>query len=358
MNKLNPLAPGRRQKATSLLLLVGALLVMPFVNPSHPLSIQILIWGLLAISYNLLLGFTGLLSFGHAIFFGMGAYASGLYLKHAHGGVTAGLAAGVAVAAVTAIVVGWFCLRRRGVYFGMLTLAFGQMFYFMAYQLDHVTGGDDGLQGVPTPGLDVPGLAEPLSIVSIRDPYSFYFFCLALVILVLVANEVLVRSPFGRALQAIRESEDRSLAVGYDTMKVQWLAFVFSGAIAGLAGSLATLNLGFASIDALSLETSGMVLMMTILGGKGVLVGPFLGAGVVLGLQDLLSAYTDSWQLALGAIFVAVVVLMPSGIAGGLVNLGHAWLRRRRPQKKEPEAPSAAPAAAVEVAVHDMVKPS
>lgn len=330
MNKLAASGAGRRHKATSLLLLVAALLVLPAVNPSNPLSIQILIWGLLAISYNLLLGYTGLLSFGHAIFFGVGAYSSGLYLKHVQGGVWAGLAVGIAGAMAVAAVVGWFCLRRRGVYFGMLTLAFGQMVYFIAYQLDHVTGGDDGLQGVPTPGLSIPGMLEPLSLVSIRHPHQFYFFCLALVVAVLAMNELLVRSPFGRALQAIRESEERSLAVGYDTMRVQWLAFVISGAIAGLAGSLNTLNLGFASIDSLSLETSGMVLIMTILGGKGVLVGPFLGAGVVLGLQDLLSAYTDSWQLVLGAVFVAVVVLVPSGIAGGLGNLGTSWMRRRR----------------------------
>lgn len=349
----------RRQKATPLLLLVATLLVLPAVNPSNPLSIQILIWGLLAISYNLLLGYTGLLSFGHAIFFGVGAYASGLYLKHAQGGVSAGVGVGIAAAAVTSVVVGWFCLRRRGVYFAMLTLAFGQMVYFMAYQLDHITGGDDGLQGVPTPGLDVPGLSEPFSIISILHPYHFYFFCLALVIAVLAANELLVRSPFGRALQAIRESEDRSLAVGYDTMKVQWLAFVFSGAIAGLAGALNTLNLGFASIDSLSLETSGIVLVMTILGGKGVLVGPFLGAGVVLALQDLLSAYTDSWQLALGAIFVAMVVLVPSGIAGGLVSLGSAWMRRRPRRGNEEDGARGHPGGDVEVAAQpDMVKPS
>jgi branched-chain amino acid transport system permease protein len=317
----------QRMRSSSLPLVVAVLLVLPFVNPSKPLSIQILIWGALAMSYNLLLGYTGLLSFGHAIFFGMGAYSSGLYLKHAHGGLWAGIAVGMIAALVVAVVVGWFCLRRRGVYFGMLTLAFGQMVYFIAYQLDKITGGDDGLQGVPTPGLSLPGLSRSLELLSLRFPYRFYFLCLAVVVAILIFNEVLVRSPFGRALQAIRESEERSLAVGYNTNAVQWLAFVMSGAIAGVAGALNTLNLGFASIDSLSLETSGMVLMMTILGGKGVLFGPFIGAAVVLVLQDVLSAHTDSWELALGIIFVTMVLLAPAGIAGSLSRLRLPWRR-------------------------------
>ncbi len=321
-------------KKASLLLLFAALAVLPLVNPSKALSIQILIWGLLAISYNLLLGYTGLLSFGHAIFFGLGCYGSGLYLKHLHGGLWGGLLAGVLLAVAGANVIGWFSLRRRGVYFGMLTLAFGQMVYFLAFQLDAITGGDDGLQGVPTPPLAVPGL-RAISLVSIRHPYTFYFFCLALVVAVLLFEELLVRSPFGRALQAIRESEERSLAVGYDTKKVQWLAFVIAGGIAGLAGGLNTLNLGFASIDSLSLETSGTVLVMTILGGKGMLVGPFVGAGLVLALQDLLSAYTDSWQLVVGAVFVAVVLALPAGIVGGLADLA-ARLSGRRPPRARP----------------------
>ncbi len=320
-------------RSSSLPLVVAALVLMPFVNPSKPLSIQILIWGTLAISYNLLLGYTGLLSFGHAIFFGVGAYATGIFLKSGHGGLWSGIGVGMVAAAVTAVSVGWFCLRRRGVYFGMLTLAFGQMFFFAAYQADRFTGGDDGLQGVPTPGLAIPGLQDPISLVSLRYPYRFYFVCLVVVIAILLANELVVRSPFGRALQAIRESEERSLAVGYNTNAVQWLAFVMSGAIAGVAGALNTMNLGFASIDSLSLETSGMVLIMTILGGKGYLLGPFVGAAMVLVLQDVLSAYTDSWQLALGAIFVLVVLLAPTGMTGALAHIASSWARRREPHE-------------------------
>lgn len=302
-----------------LLVLLG-LLLLPVLNPSKTLSIQILIWGLLAVSYNLLLGYTGLLSFGHAIFFGVGAYTSGLYLKQAQGGLWTGLLAGVLAAAVVANVVGWLCLRRRGVYFAMLTLAFGQMFYFLAFELDRWTGGDDGLQGVPTPKLVLPAL-DPVALVSILHPYRFYFLCLTLVAVVLLFIQVVVRSPFGRALQAIRESEERSRAVGYNTMAVQLLAFVQAGAIAGLAGGLNTLYLGFAAPDTLSLETSGLILIMTVLGGKGTLLGPFVGAGLVLGMQDLLSAYTDSWQLVVGAVFAAVVLLLPQGICGGIFGL-------------------------------------
>jgi branched-chain amino acid transport system permease protein len=314
-------------KLRSLLFLTALLVILPFVNPSKTLSIQILIWGLLAISYNLLLGYTGLLSFGHAIFFGLGAYASGLCLKYIANNVYLELIAGVLLATAGAAIIGWFCLRRRGVYFAMLTLAFGQMIYFLAYQLDFITGGEDGLTSIPTPSLAIPKLIS-IPLVSIQHPYVFYFFCLAFVLATLIFLELLVRTPFGQALQAIRESEERSLATGYNTMAVQWLAFIMAGAIAGLAGALSTLYLGFVPIDALSLATSGTVLIMTILGGKGLLVGPFVGAGLFLGMQDVLSAYTDSWQLIVGAVFVLVVIALPAGIAGTLANLASAFLDR------------------------------
>ncbi len=307
-------------KLSSLLTLLAVLVILPFINPSKTLSIQILIWGLLAVSYNLLLGYTGLLSFGHSVFFGLGSYAAGLYLKEAGSGLWGGLAAGIVVAALGAAVVGWFCLRRRGVYFAMLTLAFCQMAYFLGFQLDFITGGDDGLQGVPTPDLVIPGLGS-IPLLSIRHPENFYFFCLALVAVSLFLQELLVRSPFGRGLQAIRESEERSRAVGYDSGGLQWLAFVFSGGLAGLAGTMNTLYLGFVPLESLSLATSGTILMMTILGGKGVLVGPFIGAGLFLALQDYLAVYTESWPLIVGAIFVGFVLALPSGLGGGLGSL-------------------------------------
>lgn len=322
-------------KLPSLIILIALLILLPFVNPSKTLSNQILIWGLFAISYNLLLGYTGLLSFGHAMFFGLGSYATGHYLIHLDNGLWGGLLAGILCGAVGAVVIGWFCLRRRGVYFAMLTLAFGQMLYFLGFKLDFITGGDDGLQGVPTPSLVIPWVKK-ISLVSIQHPYNFYFFCLALVIAVLLLKEVLVRSPFGKGLQAIRESEERSLALGYDTMSVQWLAFVLSGALAGLAGAMNTLYLGFVPLDSLALATSGTVLIMTILGGKGLLIGPFVGAGLFLGLQDLLSAYTDSWQLVVGAIFVIVVILLPSGIAGGLAEYMSIFFSRKPAAEEKP----------------------
>jgi branched-chain amino acid transport system permease protein len=324
-------------KSPSMWIVLAMLVALPFLNPSKALSIQILIWGTLALSYNLLLGYTGLLSFGHAIFFGLGSYASGLYLKHLHGGVWDGMLAGVLAAVLGALVIGWFSLRRRGVYFSMLTLAFGQMVFFLGYQLDFITGGEDGLSGVPTPDLVVPTIGR-LSLIAIRHPFTFYFFCLAVVVVLFLFMELLVRSPWGRALQAIRESEERCLATGYNTTAVQWLAFVIAGAVAGLAGSLNTLYLGFVPIDSLSLATSGTVLIMTILGGKGVLVGPFLGAGLVLSMQDLLSAYTDNWQIVMGAVFVLAVLFVPAGVGGGLASLVASLRVERRPFRSKSEA--------------------
>lgn len=328
MNRL-PLAVSRLARHP-LARLAAVLLVLPLINPSKTLSIQILIWGLFAVSYNLLLGYTGLLSFGHATFFGIGSYAAGLFLKHVAPSALVSLVLGLLVAALAAFVVGWFCLRRRGVYFAMLTLAFGQMVYFVGFQWTGLTGGDDGLRGIPTPPVGLPGVAA-LPITSVQHPYAFYYFALAVVLLALAAQARLMNAPFGHALQAIRESEERARAVGYDTTRVQLVAYVFAGAFAGLAGALNALYLGFVPLESLSLYTGGAVLMMTVLGGKGTLIGPFLGAAVYWTLEDFLSRVIDSWPLVVGAIFVACVLLLPRGLGGSL-----AWIARaRRPRPRD-----------------------
>lgn len=318
-----------------ILALIGALALLPFVIPSKTMAIQILIWGLFAVSYNTLLGYTGLLSFGHAIFFGLGSYATGLMLaKVAPDMLWGALALSVAVPALAAVPVGWLSLRRRGVYFSMLTLAFGQMIYFLGFQWASLTGGDDGLRGVHTPPVRLAGMEIP--IVSVKHPYAFYYFTLVFVVLSVLALSRMVESPFGRALQAIRESEERAKAVGYDTNRVTLLAFIFAGAAAGLAGGLNALYLGFVPLESLAQTTGGIVLMMTVMGGKGNFVGPFVGSAIYWFMEDTLARLTESWPLVLGAIFVLVVIFLPKGVTGSI-----QWTRRPAPAAKaEPEGVS------------------
>lgn len=324
-------------------LVVGiALIVFPFLVTNKTLAIQILIWGLFALSYNVLLGSAGLLSFGHATFFGIGAYASGLIMKHLWPSLWAGIAAAMVSAAAVAFVIGLLAVGKRGVTFTMLTVAFCQMIFFIFFSpLAWLTGGDDGLRGVPTPPLKVPGLFE-MSIVSVRYPYNFYFFALVLVMISIYMLWRLDLSPFGDALRAIRESEERARALGYNTRALQLQAFVISGTIAGLAGALNTLYLAFVPVNSLSFDTSGIVVMMTVLGGKGTFVGPFLGATVYWVMANYLSLVTEYWPFVVGIVFMLTVLFFPSGLAGLLTSV------TRRVRVAEPSI-STASAARVEM---------
>ncbi|MCC7104643.1 MAG: branched-chain amino acid ABC transporter permease [Chloroflexi bacterium] len=299
----------------AIVLAVGVLVV-----PEKTLATQILVFGLFATSFNILLGYAGLLSFGHSTFLGLGAYGAALTLKWWHPHVLVAIAAGVALATVSALVIGWFCLRRRQVYFSMLTLAFNQMVFFLFFQARDVTGGDDGLRGIPIPDFDIPFVGS-IPIEGTHYPYNFYFFVLILVIASLLFIERIVDSPFGRVLQAIRESEERAKAVGYDTNRVLLLAVLFSGAFGGLAGALYALFFGFVGLETLGWLTAGVGVIMAILGGVGSFVGPFIGAGIYLVLQEYVSKYRDDWQLYVGAIFVACVLFFPRGVWGTLKML-------------------------------------
>jgi len=310
--------------------------IFPFVSPNKALGIQILIWGLFALSYNLLLGYAGLLSFAHATFFGIGALAGALLMKHWAPTLPGGLLFSVAAAAVAAFTVGWLSLRQRGVTFTMLTLAFSQMVYFIGFSpLSWLTGGDNGLRGVPAPSLRLPGLGE-LALNSVRYPYRFYFFCLLLTLLSMYVLWRLIRSPFGDALRAVRESEERARAVGYNTRAIQLVAFTLSGMLAGLSGILYALYLGYVPINALHLNTSGTVLMMTILGGKGTFIGPFLGAAVYWVLADYVSRVTEYWPLALGLLFILTIYFFPNGLSGLFSRLLARILPRWAPSEVAP----------------------
>ena len=290
--------------------------VFPFLAPYKALATQVLIYGLFAVGFNLLYGYTGLLSFGHAAYFGLGAYGAGIALaKLGVGSVWGGLGLGLGAAATGGALIGFLCLRRRGIYFAMLTLAFAQLLYFVVFHLADLTGGDDGLRGIPQLPARLPFLA-----LSLESSLAFYYFALALVGLAVVGLRRVLDSPFGAVLQAIRENGDRAVACGYDINRVRLLSFVFSAALAGLAGALEALRLTVIPIESLYWTTSGQVVMMTLLGGAGTFFGPFVGAATYLVLEDRLSVLTESWPLVIGAIFMAFVLFLPKGIWGTLTG--------------------------------------
>ena len=307
----------------SILTILIVLLIFPFLCPYKALATQIIIYGLLALGYNILYGYTGLLSFGHAAYFGLGAYATGILLERTHCSIWAGIGAGLAVSAIGAFFIGFLCLRRRGIYFALLTLAFAQMLYYIAYTWVSLTGGEPGLRNIPRPPLEIPGIIS----VNIYTPTRFYFFVLAFVLAALIVLKRILESPFGKVLQGIRENEKRARACGYNTGRIKWLSFILSGAFSGLAGALHTLYINFVGIEQLYWATSGMIVMMALLGGPGTFFGPFVGAGVFLYLEDIISAFTKYWMIVLGPIFVLCVLFFPQGIWGTLKNLADKFKR-------------------------------
>jgi branched-chain amino acid transport system permease protein len=309
-----------------------ALALMYFIIPEKGLATQILIFGLYATSFNILLGYAGLLSFGHSTYLGLGAYTTGLVLKWWEPHVLLAMLAGVLVPTLVAAVLGWFCLRRRLVYFSMLTLAFNQMVFFIFQQNRDITGGDDGLRNIPIVDLQL-GFTS-ISLEGLRNPENRYFFVLFFVILSLLVIQRLVDSPFGRVLQAIRESEERASALGYNTDRILHLAFVFAGAFGGLAGSLWALQAGFVGLETLNWLWAGDAVLMTIVGGAGSFVGPFVGAAIFQIVREYVSLneallFGMGWQFFSGAIFVCCVIFFPKGAWG---TLKQRFQRRPRVQ--------------------------
>jgi branched-chain amino acid transport system permease protein len=290
--------------------------VFPWVVPYKSLATQVLIYGLFALGFNVLYGYTGLLSFGSAAFWGLGGYGTGIALaKLKVASLWGALAAGVLAAVLGGIVIGFFCLRRRGIYFAMLTLAFAQLLYFIGFHLADWTGGDDGLRGITVPPLHLGVTTIPLD-----RSVTFYYFALVLVGLAVAALTRILKSPFGAVLQAIRENTDRATACGYDVTRIKHLSFVFSAMFCGLAGALDALRITVVPIESLHWSTSGQVLIMTLLGGAGTFFGPFVGAATYLVLEDAISVVTESWPLVIGAVFVVFVLFLPRGIWGTLVR--------------------------------------
>lgn len=291
------------------------LLVFPLLMPFKAIAVNILIYGLFAVGFNMLYGYLGLLSFGHAALLGGGAYACGIALVHFGLPWWAGLLAGIAGGLIAAAVIGAIAIRTRGIYFAMVTLALAQCVYFIAYQAVDWTGGENGLRGVNVSALDLPGLR-----LDFVDPLTRYYVVCAFVVAALYVLSRILASPFGAAMEAIRENEARARACGYDVRATRWLAFVLSGGFCGLAGGLQAIHLGIVPVETLYYTTSGLVVMMALLGGMGTFFGPFIGAGVFLLLENLVSLWTVHWQLLVGAIFVACVLFFPRGLWGTLLQ--------------------------------------
>jgi len=277
----------------------------------------ILIFALFAAALDLALGYGGLVSFGHAGFFGVGAYGAALALRHVSPSLLAPLLVGVGAAALLAVVVGYFAVHSRGVYMAMLTFAFAQLLYEVAIKWVAVTGGSDGMPGQGRPLAGIGTLALDLS-----DKRQMYWLVVAFVILGYAAAQRLVASPFGRALIAVRESEDRARAIGIDVTRHRRVALVFSGALAGLAGVLFAIFQNFVSPELLFFALSGEVVVIALLGGLGTLYGSLVGAVVAIGLREVLSTYTDNWLVFLGALYVVCVMCFPQGLTrlGGLAR--------------------------------------
>ena len=314
-------------------LLLLALVAAPFLGAYPIFVMKLMCFALFASAFNLLLGYTGLLSFGHAAFLGGAAYVAGHAIKVWGLTPEVGLLLGTAGGALLGLLFGWLAIRRQGIYFSMITLALAQMLFFVCLQAPF-TGGEDGLQGVPRGKL--------FGLIDLKDDLVMYYVALVIVVAAFLVIVRTIHSPFGQVLKGIKENEPRAISLGYDTHRFKLLAFVLSAALAGLAGSLKTLVLGFATLSDVHWTASGQVILMTLVGGLGTLSGPLIGSAVVVLLENkigefgnLLAALTsvewfktlgESVTMVTGLIFVICVLAFRRGIMGEII----AWLAQRR----------------------------
>ena len=298
--------------AVTLALLASTPLWLGAVGLYQYLALEVVIWMLFALAHNLLLGYGGLPSFGHGAYFGVGAYAFGLLQQRAEAGLFGGLLGAMLAAALAGAVVAAFISHRRGIYYALLTIAFGQLMWFVAVKWHSVTGGEDGLLKITRAPLQLPGLE-----ISLAGNSAYFYFVLALFAVVLMFLWRLIHSPFGRVLRAVKQNEMRARFVGYNVWLVKWSAFVLSATLSGLAGSLFAMAQQSAYPNVMSLHNSGFVVMMVLIGGGLVSFwGPVLGALLFILARDLLGAYTEAWLLWYGLLFMAMVIWQPDGVAG------------------------------------------
>jgi branched-chain amino acid transport system permease protein len=310
--------PQTRNARIAWAVVFALLAIAPFVGLYPVFMMKALCFAIFACAFNLLLGFTGLLSFGHACFLGSAAYATGWLVRSAGWTPEVGIIAGVLIAAALGLAVGLIAIRRQGIYFAMITLAMAQMVYFVCLQAPF-TGGEDGLQGVPRGKL--------FGLLPLGNDVAMYYLVLAVFVAVFLLILRIVHSPYGQVLKAIRENEPRAISLGYDVDRYKLLAFVLSSALAGLAGSLKTVVLGFATLTDVHWSLSGEVILMTLLGGLGTFAGPVIGAFTIIGLQNFLADRVGSWvTVIIGVIFVVCVIAFRRGFVGELI----AWQQRKK----------------------------
>jgi branched-chain amino acid transport system permease protein len=297
---------------------LAILIAAPFIGLYPVFMMTALCFAIFACAFNLLLGYTGLLSFGHAAYLGAAAYATGWLVKSAHLTPELGVLAGTLVAGLCGLAVGLIAIRRQGIYFAMVTLAMAQMIYFVFLQAPF-TGGEDGLQGVPRGSL--------FGLIPLANDKVMYYVVLAVFVTVFLFIIRIVHSPYGQVLKAIRENEPRAISLGYDVDRYKLLAFVLSTSLAGLAGSIKVVAVGFATLTDAHWSLSGEVVLMTLLGGMGTFAGPVIGAFTIIGLQNFLADQVGAWiNVIIGAIFVVCVVAFRRGFVGELL----AWQQRRK----------------------------
>ena len=317
----------RHRVATAIIFL----LIFPFLMPYDALSVNILIFGLYAVGFNLLFGYTGMLSFGHAAFLGVGGYLTGIAVVHAGWPWWAAIVVGVAASCFTGLIIGYLAIRTRGIYFSMVTLALAQIVYYIFYKAEGWTGGENGLRGVKVESINLPGVS-----IDFLNPLNKYYVILVFVALALWFVSRVLNSPFGAVIEAIRENEKRAVACGYNVARVKLLVFVLSAGICGLAGGLRALHLSIVPIDSLHYLQSGQAIMMCLLGGMGTFFGPFVGAAVFLDLEDVVTNLSRYWMGAVGIIFMVFVLFFPKGIWGTLLHQFDRWKLRQARQAGQP----------------------
>ncbi|GAC1548740.1 MAG: branched-chain amino acid ABC transporter permease [Myxococcales bacterium] len=294
-----------------------------------PIALDILAFGLFATAFDMVFGYLGLLSFGHAAFWGTSAYVTANMLQRGHSTLFA-IGCGALSALVLALPMGYLSIRSVGIYFSMITLAFGQMIDFIAKQAEEYTGGDNGLPGLPQP---------PLFGVDMANTRHSYYVLLVIAVLGFVVAARAIHSPFGRVMVAIRDNEQRAQSVGYDPLRYKLIAFLISATLSGLAGGIYCVGHGVVSLDAVNWTTSGTVVMIVLLGGSATFLGPAVGATLVLLLRDVLASSTAAVGVVTGAVFVVTVLFFRRGVVGALEQLD----KNRKGRTPPPAAPAAAP---------------
>ncbi len=313
---------------------LAAALVLPIVMESYTSASEIWIFGLLAVAFNLLLGYTGMLSFGQAIFFGLGAYVSGLILANLEWNIFVIMVAAIFSGGLAAMAIGYFCVQRVGIYFILLTFSFNLMAYFIVYEWDEVTGSVDGLYGADRPFLSIPGLFE----LDMGSYEAYYAFTVVVVMICYYLISRIVRSPFGKVLTMIRENEARAEALGCNVKLYKLMVFTIAGMFSSLAGMLYTGLFQYVPIDAIEWLTSANIVFMALIGGIANMIGPMIGAGIFIWLSDTLSVMWARWPLLLGLIFMAVILFFQGGFLQLSANVRDyllAFKAKRAPRKAQ-----------------------